>query len=533
MNLKILSKKEGVFILALILITFIVYSPSMSGRLFFDDEYFILRNVHVHELGNIPQLFVSSAGAGAGHFGTFYRPVQFVFHALVYSTFGENPFAHHALSILLHIGVGILFFYLLRDFRISDKISFFSALLFLIHSVNTQAVSYISGLGEPLGLFFLLSAIMIYRKKEILYKKIGKFPVYLFFTLTLIFSFLSKERSLIFLGLFLIIDLAYPSKDKNSLIKNFKKSLKENKSYYLIIVLTTLFYWIATITFLNFGQKSFSSSSAIYNESILVRFYSFLYSFSEYLIVIFFPKTLYSERAFVVMESFLNTKVIVSFLLICFFAFFSIYKFKTQRHLFFGFFWFIIALFPTSGIIIMFYTMKEHWIYYSMLGFCFVFTFYFFETIKNKKIALTIFIVLLVLLGARSFERNSEWSDPETFFQNELKYNPYSENAIANLAYEYYKKGEIDKAIKLYEKGINVTNSIQLAMMYHNLGYMNYLKGDVEKAVELYHKSLEINPYYYYALQELSKYYYEKRDEENFKIYYTRLLEIEKNIYLN
>jgi len=65
---------------------------------FFDDEYFIVRNTHVHSLKNLPKLFTASVAAGSLNYYSFYRPLQFVFHSFIYSVFGTNPLAYHFFS---------------------------------------------------------------------------------------------------------------------------------------------------------------------------------------------------------------------------------------------------------------------------------------------------------------------------------------------------------------------------------------------------------------------------------------------------
>ncbi len=520
---ELLSKDYFLIIILLVGILFL-YSPSLNGKLFFDDEYFIIRNKHVQDLTYFPELFTTASGTGAGHFGSFYRPFQFVAYLIIYQFFNITPWPYHLLSMLLHFGAAVCIFFLFRDFNISRMVGFFAALFFAVHPANTQAVSYISGLGDPLGLFLLLAAFLVYRKDHLFN---NKFSQYTLFAFLIILSFFSKERSAIFLALFIITDFVFPKSDNK-----IKNNLKENYVFYLIGGIITFFYFILRIFLLNFGQFSVWAPQ-IYLSSLMVRFYSFLYAFFQYLQLIFFPSILYSERPFVVIDTLFNIEVLFSLLVIGILTTLLIFKFNQQKYrpLFFGFLWFMLALIPTSGIIVMGYTMKEHWIYYSLVGFSLAFTFYFFKMIKNKKIAISIFLIIVLLLGAKTFTRNFDWSDPKVFFQDEIKYNPYAESAIANLAYEYYLEGNIDSAAELYRQGIQINESRQLYMFYYNLGYMYYLKGNTSAAIPLYKKSLEIDPNYIYAIEELIKYYGANNDTKNFIKYSSRLLQIQERIY--
>jgi len=512
-------KKDWFLILLLLFIVLVIYFPSFGGRLFFDDEYFIVRNSYVHNF-DLVRIFSSQAYAGAGQAGSFYRPLQFVCYSIIYQFLKINPIPYHLFSVLFHFGSAVLLFLLLRDFKISKLIAFFSSLLFVVHPINTQAVSYVSGLGEPLGLFFLLLAFLVYRKENF-FK--NKFYAYSLFFLFIILSLLSKERSVIFLFLFFIMEISFP-KEK----KSFKDFIKNKKIFISISILIILFYFFIIKSMTDSLSLGILSFGADYSSNIFIRFLTFLHSFFEYFQLIFFPVGLYSERPFEIFTNFFNIKIICSLAILSILLFFSFYKSKYQKVLFFSFFWFIIALIPSSGIVPLYYTIKEHWIYYSMIGFCFGFTYSFFKIIKNKKIAITIFILICLLLSVGTFSRNSQWANPKEFFQNELKHNPNSENAIANLAYEYYLENDIDNAIELYKKGINITKSNQLAMMYYNLGYMYSLEGEINKSILFYNKALEIDPNYLYALEELSKYYYKQNDTVNFNRFYSRFLMIQE-----
>jgi hypothetical protein len=382
--------------------------------------------------------------------------------------------------------------------------------------VNSQAVSYVSGLGEPLGLFFMLLALLIYRKDDF-FK--NKFLQYSAFFLCVLLTLLSKERSAVFLFLFLIFDVCFPKENQQE---------KHRYVFYVVSAVLTVFYFIFRKVFVDYSAASFFPDK-IYDSDIFVRLWSFLYAFWEYLVAIFFPKNLYSEHPFLVFLNPFDFRIIFSLLLIVSLLVLAVWKFRSRKVFAFSFFWFMLALTPSSGIIPVAYTMKEHWVYYSMVGICAGFAFYFFKMVKNRKLAVSLFIILCLLLSIRTFNRAGEWSDPKLFWKNELKNNPVSENAIANLAYEYYLDDDIDKSIGLYKFGIEVTKSNQLAMMYYNLGFMYALKGDIEAAVPLYKKSLEIDPYYMYALEQLSK-YYKGRDDEQFNLYNSRLEEIKDRI---
>lgn len=514
--------KNKIFIIILFIISFSLYYNVIHTKLFFDDEYFIVRNEFVQNF-NIKEILTSQAYSGAGIAGSFYRPFQFIIHSIIYQFFGINPIPYHIISILFHTLVAVLIYLLVIDFKLSNTTAIFSSLLFLVHPIATQAVSYVSGLGDPMSLFFILLAILIYRKKDFFNYKL--IPLILF-SISIILAFLSKERSGVFILLLILIDLAFYKSQKNNNKKElFQFIKKDNISYYISSFILTVTYFFLRLFYLNFGEFSVKSSVTLYQRLI-----TFIYVLGDYIKIIVYPHTLYLERPIVIFSSLLNLRIIITLMALLLIIFLAIKNYNSNKILLFSFFWFMITLLPSSGIIPLSYTIKEHWIYFSMVGFCIGFVYYWFKFITNKKIAIALLILIIFALSIRTYHRNQEWSDAKLFFENELRHNPQSDNGIANLAYEYYLDGNINKAIELYSKGVKLKDSHQLAMMNYDLGYMYHLKNNDDLAIKLYHKSLEIDPYYIYALQELAKYYYYKKDYNNYDIYKNRLLQLSKHI---
>lgn len=82
---------------------------------------------------------------------------------------GLNPFGYHLFNVAVHLAAGVTLFALLRRvFRLprwagrfdgrADGLAFAAALLWLVHPINTSAVTYVIQRAEALmGLFFLLT----------------------------------------------------------------------------------------------------------------------------------------------------------------------------------------------------------------------------------------------------------------------------------------------------------------------------------------------------------------------------------------
>ena len=93
---------------------------------------------------------------------TYYRPVLEILYRFEYHFFGPHPFGFHLFNILVHIINGLLLFGLLQKLGLREAVAWVVALLFLIHPVQTEAVSCISGISNlwmALGSYWLYMPI--------------------------------------------------------------------------------------------------------------------------------------------------------------------------------------------------------------------------------------------------------------------------------------------------------------------------------------------------------------------------------------
>ncbi|MFN4227573.1 MAG: hypothetical protein ACK4F0_05485, partial [Candidatus Ratteibacteria bacterium] len=130
--------------------TISVYFNSLFNPFVWDDlslisENFLIRNFKFLLSFFKTDIFLSNSN--------FYRPIQMFFYTLVYKLSGQNPVGYHLLNIFFHSGCSILIYLLLKKIY-QDKISFLVSLLWAIHPINSESITYISGTADPLFLFF-------------------------------------------------------------------------------------------------------------------------------------------------------------------------------------------------------------------------------------------------------------------------------------------------------------------------------------------------------------------------------------------
>jgi len=155
-------KENGGYMLVLVLAGLFLYAFNLHNPLFWDDADWILNNPAVHALTwtNIKFIFSHDVLAGIGLVSNYYRPFLFLTFLGNWLVSGPSPVSYHLVNNFIHIGNSILLFYLVRRWLKNSHAAFLAALVFLIHPLQTEAVTYISGRGDSLSLLCMLGGIV-------------------------------------------------------------------------------------------------------------------------------------------------------------------------------------------------------------------------------------------------------------------------------------------------------------------------------------------------------------------------------------
>lgn len=504
-------------IFILFAIGFVLYSPNLRNALFWDDADWVVNNPYVHSLtwSNLKFIFTHDALAGIGLRSNYYRPILFFTFLANYLAGGIKPIIYHLTNNFIHIANALLLFFLLNKFLRRKSIAILAALLFLIHPLQTEAVTYVSGRGDPMSVLFMLLAIVAF-----LYDR--RFFSYLFAVLAL----LSRETAVLFPLYLMVFLIAFLYKDDSFWI-SFKKSLKKSWPYLGI----SLIYGISRLTIFNFQNTlNFYQQSNAYTQHLSYRIYTFLHVIVVYFKLIFIPIGLHMEREVLVNISFTQWPVWLGALIIAAIIFTLIVLYKKERSehsarpadqgrisdfrlWFFAWGFFFLNLAPTSGIFPINALLYEHWLYFSLFGFFSLLAFYLnaiFNFLKSKirflsYAAIVLFSAYLVFLSVQTVRRNILWGRIDAFYQNIIKYEPQNIRAINNLAMYYSNNGRMKDAEELYWRAIKL-NDIMPAP-YYNLANILRDRKDYAGALELYKKAIELDPYFIYAYMNTAAIY--------------------------
>lgn len=535
--------KKGIWlsVAALILIGGFIYAFNLPNGLFWDDEDWIINNNFVHAISwdNIKFWFTHNTLAGIGLKSNYYRPFLFFTFAFNYILAGAKPLVYHLTSNAIHVFNAVLVFWLIRQIFQRKLLAFLTAVFFLAHPLQTEAVTYISGRGDMLVTMFMLLALLLFYKSEVIHKKgltfTESYPqkrFNLYRGLSLIFvilGLLSRETGIVFPLLALVFYMAviWPSRfDLNqsqgrTFLRSIKQGLLKTWPYFAVV----MGYGILRLTVLNFlNTLNFYAEPNLYSENIHIRFFTFLPILWEYLKLLLAPVGLHMERGGVVYTSLFQWPVwgMVLALISLLGWLRHLYARGASRRLSFvdyqiwllGSFWFFIALGPVSGLTPINALMYEHWLYLPMVGFWLIVSFYLvklFDFLKLKKRPITYSLLLLSLttylffFSYQSIQRNILWGKPIEFYKDILKYEPQSARISNNLGNLYFNQGDKEQAEKYYRQSVEAGDAF--AQPYYNLGSILQTRGDIYGAIQLYEQAVQINPNFYYPYQNLAVIY--------------------------
>jgi hypothetical protein len=159
-------------LLAMAGIIFAVFWPTLSADfLHWDDDINVFENPHVQALSaeNLRWMFTDFEQA------IRYKALSWLAWAVVHELFGLNPFGYHLANVLLHtLNAGLVFFLLLRLVPVRAEepevprllAATVATLLWAVHPLRVEPVTWVTGLPYHLSLGFLLVATHCYLRTD-------------------------------------------------------------------------------------------------------------------------------------------------------------------------------------------------------------------------------------------------------------------------------------------------------------------------------------------------------------------------------
>jgi protein O-mannosyl-transferase len=398
---------------AALAVALIVYLPALNGPFVFDDL-------------TLPVLQEDNQATYTGAFGGV-RPLYYISLLAQYKWHGLEPFPFHFANWLLHVVNALLLFSILRGYtRLGgfpaphDLIAAaFGAGVFLLHPLNTEAVSYIASRSEVLSvLFAFLSWRLFLHARQPRLSWLAAAGVLVLLALGLAV----KEHVIALIAVFFLTDLLFGG-------------VRANLRFYVPLGVfgagaAALLLTRAGNVTAGLGVEGATPFTYLVTQGAVIW---------RYLQLTVAPFGQSVDHAVPIAAGVFGFAGLAALLAVAVF----LWR-KGHRLAFFGWVCFLLCLAPTSSLVPIADAMVERRMYLAMPGLALLAA----PWIRNVKPWML--AVILVILAGFTWQRNEKWASTEALWRDALAGNPGNARAHFQLGYALYLDGRCGEAAGHY-----------------------------------------------------------------------------------
>jgi protein O-mannosyl-transferase len=540
------SPQRFVHILIIVITGLLVYSNTFHGPFQWDEMKFIAGNPVVKDLS-----FFAHPEKAAGlqfYSGLKSRYVGYLTFALNYKFGGLAVAGYHIVNLAIHVMNSLLVYsFVLLTFRTpflkasglkkhAASISLFSALLFVSHPLQTEAVTYVfQRLASLVVLFYLLSIVMYIKGRLVAEEARGKekgLPIahrpspIAFYSFSLLFAVLAmktKENAFTLpLVLLLYEFLFFTGPGKKRILR-------------LIPFLSTMMIIPLTLSGTDNPLEVVMRAPASHGYKGIARADYMLTQFRvivTYLRLLFWPANQNFDYDYPLYHKFFSPEVTASFLFLLVIFGFGVYlvfrsraaRFsargilsgESSRLIGFGILWFFITLSVESSIIPIPMIICEYRVYLPSVGaFAALSTALFavIEKLREKfvwadKAGVSAVVIIVLALSTTAYARNQVWASRISLWEDVVAKSPNKATARNLLGVFYAEGGRAGDAIREFQTAVNLDPGF--AEAYKNLGRAFYSQQRFDEALDKYSAAVRIKPDYAEVHNDIGSIYFIK-----------------------
>ncbi len=506
MTKNILKNIGPLYLLIIIAAAFGVYFNDLINDFVIDDRHVILKNAWIMDFRYIPKILTSSVWAFQDEQGisNHYRPLHLIYYMAVYYLFGIKEWGFHLLNNLFHTGSSI-FVYLIalrlfewkegatRSLGVSNPLSepsyssstrlpaLFTALVFAVHPVNTEAVVWISATSEVSFAFFCFASFYFYISSA------GEWSVRYWLSVALfLFGAMSKETSVFLPIAMAAYDLTLGGEGITPVFRWVKR--------YAPFVAAGIFYLAARSYSLG-GIAPMRNTPDMAEGDIIINFFPLVWAYIYKLVL---PVELVFYEYLTPAHSIADGIVLFSILVILAIIIAAVYFGRKNRLALFALLWIFIPMLPVFQI--SFFkghpALAERYLYVPTMGFGILLMCAYLYIVKKKETLklplIAALIALMCLYSYATIDRNRVWRTEMAIWEDTIKKAPDNKYAYNNLGILVTRAGEVEKGISLFRKAIEIDPTHHPAR--NNLGAALAKSGRIREAAEEFSAVLRSDP---------------------------------------
>jgi tetratricopeptide (TPR) repeat protein len=504
--------RTPVHLLLVALLGLLVYSNAFNVPFQFDDYYYIEYNPAVKDFdyftepSRIERLLEKKGLNTYIHFKN--RTMGYLTFFLNYRIHGSRVSGYHIANLGLHLLNACLVYLtvilILKTQKLKNSmdehralnIPFLSAVIFVSHPIQTQAVTYISQRFALLVTFFCLISLAGYLASRLSDSKHRRYVFYAVSLLSAVFAMKTKENAFTLPFMLLLSELMF-----------FRSSAKSRVPLLLPFFLASLIIPLSVIEFDRpLGEAlddAARTQTDISRSDYLITQFRVIVTYIRLLI---FPINQNLDYGYPLFDSFWDSRVILSCIFLLFVLGLCAYlirftdnKRRELKVISYGILWFFVTLSVESGPVPLADIISEHRLYLPSIGIITSSTATMVLIMNGRgtgRNAKTGFVLLMVFfciaLSALTYARNRVWQEPLALWKDVTVKSPDKARGFYNLGVAYKNRGLIDEAIKYHKMALMREPTHFEAI--NSLGILYAAKGFTGKAEECYRLALKIRP---------------------------------------
>lgn len=432
--------------LLIIGVTYLAYFNAYSGPFQFDDYNVIVNNPVVHSFHN----WLEDLGHGI-------RPVLKLSYVLNWLTGGVVGF--HLFNVGIHAANAVMVYCLSSKFIARNTLgmhassyntaALLTALLFTLHPVQTEAVTYISGRSVSLMAFFYLSSLLLYINGS---EKHDKWSLYIFSPLLFAIAVATKEVAVTLPAALLLWEICGSRTGCKNLLH---KQWLHWALLLILLIAIALHPKYGRLLVYGFGERGLQ-------ENLFSQINALMYLISR----LFWLHRLNIDPDLPVISNW-NALIVLQFSLLLGLLSLAIANIKNRPWIGFGILWFFLHLLPTNSIIPRLDIVNERQLYLASIGIFLALAIEFQHAClsserQSKPVYLAVSLVLCVLAGF-TLMRNHSYRNEIALWEDTTRKSPHKARAFNNLGVAYELGGFVDKARNAYYRAAQLNPAYDVA----------------------------------------------------------------------
>ncbi|HEY7532784.1 MAG TPA: tetratricopeptide repeat protein, partial [Nitrospiraceae bacterium] len=413
------------------------------------------------------------------HLGHMVRPVLSATFFFDRSIFGHQPAGYHVLNLLLHLGSSVLVYRILSR-AVSEEsryIPFWVALLFLLHPIQTETVTYISGRASGLMAFFYLLALVLYIKASE-HSDSMKFPRLCLSgaVASFLLSVGSKEPAVTFPVVLLLWDI---------LIRRLKGAelraaiLSRHFPFWVVCMLAAAWAWnhprYTSLAQFSLGLRPFW-------DNLLSEVHAVSYA----LLLFFCPWNLNFDHDLPIFHSLFQWPLPLDGLMLGALATAGLLLVRRLPLFAFGVAWFFLQLLPSS-LIPRADLLSERNLYLASIGFLLAIVvpashlIQWIMTVSPRPQYVrfgvnSLAVILVIVLCLFTFQRNMLYGDEVSLWSDTVRKSANKARPHNNLGHAYAMEGDWDRAIDEFRLAVTLDPDYVLAQKNLRDAYLHHVR---------------------------------------------------------